>query len=109
MTSTESPQEARPEAAEDGLQQGLRTARAATFRAAEDLRAAAEQKAKDWARAADATADDLRERAETALRHTQVRLKSLHEESEAYVREHPLKAVLTALGAGFLVGILVRR
>jgi ElaB/YqjD/DUF883 family membrane-anchored ribosome-binding protein len=36
-------------------------------------------------------------------------MKSLHEESEAYVRQHPLKSVLVALGAGFLAGILVRR
>jgi ElaB/YqjD/DUF883 family membrane-anchored ribosome-binding protein len=94
---------------EDALQRGMRAVKAGTLRAAEELRAAAEQKARDWARVADATAEDLRQRAEQALKQTQVQLKTLHTESESYVREHPLKSVLVALGAGFLVGVLVRR
>jgi ElaB/YqjD/DUF883 family membrane-anchored ribosome-binding protein len=88
---------------EESPSRGIRPVKTST------LRAAAEQTAKDWARAADATAEDLRHRAEQALKETQVRMKSLHEESEAYVRQHPLKSVLVALGAGFLAGILVRR
>jgi ElaB/YqjD/DUF883 family membrane-anchored ribosome-binding protein len=94
---------------EETVPRGLRSMKTSTLRAAEELRSAAEQKAKDWARAADATADELREKAEIAFKNTQVRLKTLHEESEVYVRDHPLKAVLMALGAGFLAGVLIRR
>jgi ElaB/YqjD/DUF883 family membrane-anchored ribosome-binding protein len=36
-------------------------------------------------------------------------LESLHKQTEGYVREHPLKAVLVALGAGFLVGLMTRK
>jgi ElaB/YqjD/DUF883 family membrane-anchored ribosome-binding protein len=94
---------------EESLQKGIRSVKTSTLRAAEELKAAAEQTAKDWARAADATAEDLRHKAELALKTTRMRLKSLHDESETYIREHPLKSVLVALGAGFLAGILIRR
>lgn len=97
-----------PEAQEAELR-GLRSVKNNTLRAAEELRAAAEQKAKDWARAADATADELRHKAEEALKSTQIRIKTLHDDSETYIRANPLKSVLAALGAGFLVGVLVRR
>jgi ElaB/YqjD/DUF883 family membrane-anchored ribosome-binding protein len=36
-------------------------------------------------------------------------LESLHKQTEGYVREHPLKSVLVALGAGFLVGLMTRK
>lgn len=110
MTNSPAPSESSPATeSEDALQRGMRAVKVGTLRAAEELRAAAEQKAKDWVRVADATAEDLRQKAELALKNTQVQLKSLHSESETYIREHPLKSVLVALGAGFLVGVLVRR
>jgi ElaB/YqjD/DUF883 family membrane-anchored ribosome-binding protein len=33
----------------------------------------------------------------------------LQEEGEAYVRENPLRGVATALGVGFILGLLFRR
>ena len=108
-TSDASPDNIAVPESEDALHRGVRAVKAGTIRAAEELKAAAEQKAKDWARVADATADDLRIKAEQALKNTQIRLKTLHTESETYIRENPVKSVLAALGAGFLVGVLVRR
>jgi hypothetical protein len=39
----------------------------------------------------------------------QTRLKGLQAEGEKYVRENPARAVVYALGAGFLLGLLFRR
>jgi ElaB/YqjD/DUF883 family membrane-anchored ribosome-binding protein len=42
--------------------------------------------------------DDLKERAQ-----------SFQREAESYVRQHPTKSVLTAVGVGFVLGVLFRR
>ena len=35
--------------------------------------------------------------------------KQLHVTSEDYIREHPTKCVLAALGAGIALGLIIRR
>ena len=40
---------------------------------------------------------------------SKVRAKEIHSETEEYIRENPTKAVLTALGVGFLVGLIIRK
>lgn len=40
---------------------------------------------------------------------TRVKAKEIHITAEDYIRQHPTKCVLGALGIGFLVGLLVRR
>ena len=77
--------------------------------AAEDLRSAAEIKAQELRQAAEIKAQELRGRAETAYSDARTRAMSMREEGEQYVRENPMKAVLTALGVGFLVGIIFRK
>jgi ElaB/YqjD/DUF883 family membrane-anchored ribosome-binding protein len=37
------------------------------------------------------------------------RARTLQEDSEQYVRENPTKAVFTALGIGFVLGLIFRR
>ena len=36
-------------------------------------------------------------------------MRTLQEDGEAYVRENPTKAVLTAVAAGFVLGLIFRR
>lgn len=54
-------------------------------------------------------ADQLREAAETGWEEAKVKMQDLLQEGEAYVREHPGKSVATALGVGFVLGLLFRR
>lgn len=77
--------------------------------AAEDLRAAAESKAHDLRVAAEQKAQELRGRAEQAYGDARVRARTLREDGESYVRENPTRAILTALGVGFFLGLIFRR
>ena len=77
--------------------------------AAEEIRAAAEERAAELREAAEAKAQELRNRAEHAYEDARKRARTLQEEGEAYVRENPLRGVLTALGVGFVLGLLFRR
>jgi ElaB/YqjD/DUF883 family membrane-anchored ribosome-binding protein len=76
--------------------------------AAEDLRSAAEMKAQELRHAAELKAQELRGRAEQAYGDARERAISLRDETEKYVRENPMKAVMTALGVGFLAGLIFR-
>jgi len=77
--------------------------------AADDLRAAAEAKAKELRGIAEAKAAEYRGKAEQAYGEARDRAKTFREEGEEYVRENPARAVLTALGIGFIVGLIFRR
>ncbi len=78
-------------------------------RAAQELRSAAESKAQELRSAAEEKAHEMRGRAETAYEQARVRARSLQKEGEHYVRENPMRGVLTALGVGFVIGLLFRR
>ena len=78
-------------------------------RAAEDLRDAAGAIAGEYRGKAEAAWDDARGRAEGAWDDAKVRVRSFQEETEQYVRENPTKAVFTALGIGFILGLIFRR
>ena len=67
------------------------------------------QAAGDLRAAATATANDLRDRAEHAYSDARARVRTLQEDGEQYIRENPTKAVLTALAAGFVLGLVYRR
>jgi len=67
-------------------------------RAAEDLKTAATNMAGEY-----------RGKAEQVWGDAQDRVRTFQEDGEAYVRENPTKAVFTALGIGFLLGIIFRR
>ena len=66
--------------------------------AVDDIRTAATQMAGDY-----------RGRAEEAWGQAQDRVRTFQEDGETYVRENPTKAVFTALGIGFVLGIIFRR
>jgi ElaB/YqjD/DUF883 family membrane-anchored ribosome-binding protein len=59
--------------------------------------------------AAGAVADEYRGRAEDAWNDARYRVRGFQEDSEQYVRENPTKAVFTALGVGFVLGLIFRR
>jgi ElaB/YqjD/DUF883 family membrane-anchored ribosome-binding protein len=99
--------------------------------AANDLRAAAGEKAKELVHSAETKASVLKERAVESAQHfrenatekatalksaateqwqdTRVKAKELHVTTEDYIRQNPTKCVLSALGVGFLIGLIVRR
>ena len=83
-----------PAQAESKMQSGASHAR----QAAEDLRSAA-----------GAMADQYRGRAEEVWNDASDRVRSFQEDTEQYVRENPTKAVFTALGIGFVLGLIFRR
>ncbi len=83
-----------PPAAQNKLESTKTHARAA----AEDLKSAA-----------GAMADEYRGKAEQAWGDARDRVRTFQEDSEAYVRDNPTKAVCTALGVGFVLGLIFRR
>ena len=100
-------------------------------KAANDLRVAAGERAREFVHTAEDKAAAFKDRAvesaqylrETATdkaqafksaaneqwQETQIRAKELHVTAEDYIRENPTKCVLGALGAGLLIGLIVRR
>lgn len=77
--------------------------------AADDFRAAAEAKVAELRSTAEAKAQEFRGKAEHAYAEASTRARTLREDGEQYVRENPTRAVLTALGAGFVLGIIFRK
>jgi ElaB/YqjD/DUF883 family membrane-anchored ribosome-binding protein len=69
----------------------------------------ARQAAEDLKSAAGAMADEYRGKAEEAWNDARYRVRTFQEDTEQYVRENPTKAVFTALGVGFVLGMIFRR
>jgi ElaB/YqjD/DUF883 family membrane-anchored ribosome-binding protein len=63
----------------------------------------------DLGSAAGAMAEEYWGRAEAMWDDTLHRVRSFQDDSKQYVRENPTKAVLTALGVGFVLGMIFRR
>jgi ElaB/YqjD/DUF883 family membrane-anchored ribosome-binding protein len=59
--------------------------------------------------AADATAEEYRGKAEQAWDDAKDRVRTFREDADHYVRQNPTKAVFTALGIGFVLGLIFRR
>ncbi len=83
-----------PPQATEKVERGVTHAR----KAAEDLRSAA-----------GAMADEYRERGKEVLDDALHRVRNFQDDSKQYVRENPTKAVFTALGVGFVLGLIFRR
>lgn len=69
----------------------------------------ARKAADDLKSAAGAVAEEYRGRAEEVWNDASSRVRSFQDDSEQYVRENPTKAVFTALGIGFVLGLIFRR
>ena len=83
-----------PPQAKEEAKHGVTHAR----KAGEDLRSAA-----------GAMADEYRERGKEVLDDAVHRVRSFQDDSKQYVRQNPTKAVFTALGVGFVLGLIFRR
>jgi ElaB/YqjD/DUF883 family membrane-anchored ribosome-binding protein len=83
-----------PSQAEDRMESGATTAR----KAAEQFKSAA-----------GAVADEYRGRAEEVWNDATDRVRTFQDDTEQYVRDNPTKAVFTALGIGFVLGLIFRR
>ena len=53
-------------------------------------------------------AEDYQEKAEQTWGETKVRARKWQDEGKEYVRDNPMKAVFTALGIGFVLGLALR-
>ena len=53
-------------------------------------------------------AQDYTDKTSEALDEAKQRVRTLREDGEDYVRENPTKAVFTALGVGFMLGLVFR-
>ena len=69
----------------------------------------ARKAAEDLKSAAGAIAGEYRGKAEQAWGDATERARTFQEDAEQYVRENPTKAVFTALGIGFVLGLIFRR
>lgn len=76
---------------------------------ASDLKSVASEKIGVISEGAGETASHLRGAATDQWEDTCEKARELHVTMEDYVRENPTKAVLAAAGAGFVLGLLVRR
>ena len=65
--------------------------------------------AKDLRSSADALANEYRGRFEEIKDDAIDRIRSFQDDGKQYVRENPTKAVVTALAAGFVLGLIFRR
>lgn len=76
--------------------------------AANELKAAAEAKAREIGQAAGQKLNEIKDAAGKVLEDSQGKWKELGDTAVAYVKENPGKSVLAGLGAGFLIGLLFR-
>ena len=83
-----------PPQAKEEARRGVTNARKAT----EDLGSAAK-----------ATVDEYRARGKEVWDDAIHRVRGFQDESKQYVRANPIKAVFTALGVGFVLGLIFRR
>ena len=78
-------------------------------RAAEDLKSAAGAFAEEYRGKAGQAWGEARGKAEQAWGDATSRVHTFQDDAEQYVRENPTKAVFTALGIGFVLGLILRR
>ncbi len=78
-------------------------------KAAENLRDAAGAIAGEYRGKAEQAWNEARGKAEQALGDARTRARTFQDDAEEYVRENPTKAIFTALGVGFVLGLIFRR
>lgn len=69
----------------------------------------ARKAAEEFKSAANAVADQYRGRAEEVWNDATDRVRTFQDDTEQYVRDNPTKAVFSALGIGFVLGLIFRR
>jgi len=92
-----------------GAQDKLESSKQHARKAAEDLKSAAGAIAGEYRGKAEEAWGEARGKAEQAWDDARNRARTFQEDAEQYVRENPTKAVFTALGIGFVLGLIFRR
>ena len=87
-------------------QNKLQSSKEHARKAAEDLKSAAGAFAEEYRGKAEQAWGDARGKAEEAWGDATSRVRTFQEDAEQYVRENPTKAVFTALGIGFVLGLI---
>jgi ElaB/YqjD/DUF883 family membrane-anchored ribosome-binding protein len=90
-------------------QDKLESSKTHARKAAEDLKSAAGAIAGEYRGKAEQAWGEARDKAEQAWGDATARARTFQEDAEQYVRENPTKAVFTALGIGFVLGLIFRR
>lgn len=75
---------------------------------ADHYKAVASEKVDHYRAVATDKAQHVRETAQHQWDETRVKAKEIHVTAEDYIRQNPTKAVLGALGIGFLIGLISR-
>ncbi|HEX5789642.1 MAG TPA: hypothetical protein VFY13_00750 [Luteolibacter sp.] len=102
------------------ISQAAHDLRVATSAKAKELIHNAEVKANEFRQTAATKANEFRSTATRQVSHlkevageqwdtTRAKAKEIHGTAEDYIREHPTRCVLAALGIGFLAGLIMRR
>lgn len=76
---------------------------------AQSFKAAATEKTEQYKAVASEKILQAKETAQYQWEETRVKAKELHVTAEDYIRQNPTKAVLGALGIGFLLGLIARK
>ena len=95
--------------ADTTVHRNMQSAREHVRQAADELRAATAAKAQQFRDAAEGRAQQVRGMAESGWEDAKVKAQDFVAETEEYVRSNPTKSILTALGVGFVLGLLFRR
>jgi len=96
-------------AEENQTNQGGASTAGGTSNKIESSKTHARKAAEDLRTAATEMAGEYRGKAEQAWGDAQDKVRTFQEDGEAYVRDNPTKAVFTALGIGFLLGMIFRK
>ena len=83
---------------DNGNQDHFEASKAHARAAASEMRDAAAEAAKEFRARAGGVAGEWQEKA-----------RDVQKEIEGYVREHPVKSILAAVGVGFVIGLIFRR
>ena len=83
--------------------------KAAASHMADDLKGKAAEVVDELKHAASARAEEFKGQAGEAYDHARQRARTLHEDAEEYVRQKPRESLITAVAAGFVAGLLLRR
>lgn len=75
---------------------------------AQALKSSAVEKADHYKAVAADKVQHAKESAQHQWEETRVKAKEIHVTAEDYIRQNPTKAVLGALGIGFLIGLIAR-
>lgn len=76
---------------------------------AQQFRDFAGNKASEIKETAGVKAQQFKDAAGEQIQHSRVRAREAHADAEEYIRQHPTKSVLTALGVGVVIGLALRR